>query len=133
MSFGEYTNINIAPQVGYSWNKYFTLGGGISYNYYEDTRYDQKINYAGLHIYGRAYPIDYLTVYVQPELHRRWGSIRGYPSEDNVFACLLLGAGAVIPMPKGNVTITFYYDVLQNRYTPHGNKIGYSVGYNFRF
>lgn len=134
MGFGDYTNISIAPQIGYSWNKYFTLGGGISYNYYEHKRADYSLNYLGMHLYGRAYPIDYITLYAQPELQRRWGRVRDQKTSEELFGCLLLGAGVVIPAGnRGGMIVTFYYDVIQNPYSPYGNRIGYSVGYSYSF
>lgn len=47
---------------------------------------------------------------------------------------LLLGAGGTIPAGNnGGVSIMFYYDVLQSKYTPYGSKIFYSIGYSFGF
>ncbi len=128
MGFGDFTNINISPQIGYMVNRYVTLGGGFSYNYYEQKNTDYTRNYLGANLYARAYPVQYLTLYAQPEVQRSWGK----NNVEDVFACLLLGAGTVIPMGNGGVTITFYYDVLQHSGSPYGNKIGYAVGYMFR-
>ncbi len=131
MSFGDYTNINVSPQLGYMVSNYLTLGGGVSYNYYGEKAYDYTRNYLGVNLYARAYPIQFLTLYAQPEVQRSWGK-SGYAGKvEDVFACLLLGAGVVLPTGNGGVTLTFYYDVLQHRSSPYGNKIGYSVGYTF--
>ncbi len=132
MGFGNYTNINVSPQIGYMVTDYLTLGGGVSYNYYGEKDYDYSRNYLGANLYARAYPIQYLTLYVQPEVQRSWGKSGGVKDAEDVFACLLLGAGVVLPTGNGGVTLTFYYDVLQHHSSPYGNKIGYSVGYIFR-
>lgn len=46
MSFGDYTSIDVSPQIGYRWNEFFSAGGGVSYNYHHSSnRYD--MNYLG--------------------------------------------------------------------------------------
>ncbi len=132
MSFGDYTNINVSPQIGYMVSNYLTLGGGVSYNYYGQKNSDYTRNYLGANLYARAYPIQYLSFYAQPEVQRSWGKVSAAEKTENVCACLLLGAGLVLPTSSGGVNITFYYDVLQQPSSPYGNKIGYSIGYTFR-
>lgn len=134
MSFGDYTNINISPQIGYRFNQYFSLGGGVSYNYYDDKDYDYKLNYMGMNIYTRFYPIRYIVLSVQPEFHRRWGSVHGKDTKNEFFSSLLIGAGAILPVsPRSGLMINFYYDVSQNKYSPYGDNIGYSIGYTYNF
>ncbi|MDL2319872.1 hypothetical protein LJC45_01930 [Alistipes sp. OttesenSCG-928-B03] len=125
--------INVAPQIGYRITDWFTFGGGMRYNYYEGRgRYDYNLSYFGMNLYARAYPIRYIMLFVQPEVFRRWGQTYGYSDRSEVFMAMPVGAGVVIPAGRGGVTISFYYDVLQNRYTPYGNRISMSVGYSFR-
>lgn len=134
MSFGDYTNINISPQIGYRFNRYVSLGGGMNYNYYNDSDRNYHLNYLGLNLYARAYPTRYLMAYIQPEMQRRWGKVSGADTEDKLFGCLLVGGGAVIPVgPRSGMTVTVYYDLVQNDYSPYGDNIGYSVGYTFNF
>lgn len=134
LSFGDYTSVNISPQVGYRFNRYFGLGGGISYNYYDDKDYDYSLNYLGFNIYGRIYPVRYLMVFAQPEFHKRWGSVHGVDTKNEYFSCMLLGVGGIIPVgPRSAMTVSAYYDVSQNKYSPYGDNIGYSVGYTFNF
>ena len=46
MSFGDYTSIDVSPQIGYRWNEFFSAGGGVRYNYHHSSnRYD--MNYLG--------------------------------------------------------------------------------------
>ena len=40
LQFGDYTVINLSPQVGYDFSKYFTFGAGLGYTYYKDKVYD---------------------------------------------------------------------------------------------
>lgn len=134
LSFGDYTNINISPQIGYRFNQYFSLGGGVSYNYYDDKDYDYSLNYLGFNMYMRIYPVRYFMIFGQPEIHRRWGSIHGEDNKSEVFSCMLVGAGAIIPMgARSGMTISVHYDVSQNKYSPYGDNIGYSIGYTYNF
>lgn len=129
----RYTHVNIAPQIGYAITNGITVGGGVSYTYYDNKKYDYTENYFGMHLYARAYPIRYITLYAQPELQRRWGKDRQGKSESELIGCFLLGGGFVIPTgPNGGMSITFYYDVIQDNHSPYGNHIGYSIGYTIR-
>ncbi len=139
MVFGDYTSINVAPQVGYRINDYFTLGTGISYNYYKydyDFIDDVSQNYLGLNIYARANPVRYISLQVQPEGYYSWGN---YGDGSKFVPCLLLGGGVVIPAGnRGGISAMIYYDVIQYKsdginYSPYGNQIVYSIGYTFNF
>lgn len=133
LGFGDYTNINIEPQIGYRFNDYLAAGFGFNYNYYDHKKYDYTLNYFGMHLYARAYPVRYVVLFVQPEIQRRWGRVRGGDDKGEVFGSLLLGGGLSIPTGLGGgINITVHYDVIQNRYSPYGDKPGYSVGYTFR-
>lgn len=137
------SSIIVSPQVGYRFNNHFAAGAGINFNYYSyRTFYNgeakDRFGYAGLNIFGRVYPIPYLIVQAQPELNYSWGS-RKY--EDNrpterlkglLVPSLLLGGGAAIPTGgNGALLLMLQYDVLQEPRTPYGNKIFFSMGYNF--
>lgn len=88
----------------------------------------------GLNIFARARVLQYITFQVQPELQRRWGTLDGQTMKSEMVPSLLLGAGGTIPAGNnGGVSIMFYYDVLQSKYTPYGSKIFYSIGYSFGF
>ena len=137
MTFSNGTSINISPQIGYRINSYFSFGGGIGYNYYryntwDDSRY--TMNYMGLNLYARVKPIPYITIQAQPEIQRNWGRKDGHSYKGEVIPCFLVGAGANLPIAgKSGISVMLYYDVVQNKFTPYGNKIFYSVGYSFGF
>lgn len=72
MSFGDYTSIDVSPQIGYRWNEFFSAGGGVSYNYHHSSnRYD--MNYLGINVFGRVNPVRYIALQIQPELKGSWG------------------------------------------------------------
>lgn len=135
MSFtSEQNNISVAPRIGYNFNRFFTLGGSISYSHFNNKDFDRKINYLGASLYGRLYPLRFITMFVEPGIQHRWGRIGDTRSKEGMFGTMLVGGGLVIPLGFGNQLIAeVYYDVLQNEYSPYGKNIGYSIGYSFRF
>lgn len=156
LSFGDYTLVNISPQVGYRFNNYFAAGIGINgqytqikYTYGSNETYARE-NYgvAGLNIFGRLYPIQQLFIQAQPELNYIWGSRKYYePDPDEktslnakILPSLLIGAGGVLPMGQaGGLLLMAQYDVLNKTnnlnssdpVTPYGNQVFFSIGFNF--
>lgn len=130
LGFGNYTVINVSPQIGYAFFNNFSAGGGVSYNYYRNRYYDSSLSYLGLNVYARYNLLRYITLQVQPEGYYRWGSY----AESRFVPAVLVGAGAFIPTFNGSgLSVMFYYDVVQDKYSPYGEEIFYSVGYTFRF
>lgn len=127
---GNYTSLNLSPQVGYKFNPKFSAGFGPSYIYRGYSDIDYSENYGGLTFYARIKPINYLMLFVGPEFYRTWG--KGF--ESKFVPTLLLGAGTVIPLGnKGGISITLSYDVIQNDRSPYWNQLVYSIGYVFGF
>ncbi|MDH6309966.1 hypothetical protein M2451_002856 [Dysgonomonas sp. PFB1-18] len=135
LQFGDYTVVGISPQVGYDFNKYFTAGAGLGYTYYKDKYYDYKWNasYLSFDLFGRVYPIEYIVLGIQPEISRMWQTIdyygAGKVSESKFVPSFLVGAGLRF---QGMIAM-IQYDVVQDKHSPYGNNIFYSVGYTFRF
>lgn len=135
LQFGDYTVIGISPQVGYDFSKYFTAGAGLGYTYYKDKYYAGKWNssYLTFDVFGRFYPIEYLVIGVQPEISRMWQNIEYYDgvkeSESKFVPTFLVGGG----LRLAGMIAMIQYDVVQDRNSPYGNSIFYSVGYTFRF
>jgi hypothetical protein len=126
-SFGDYTSVNISPQIGYSFSKLFSAGIGLNYLYYSYD--DNSINYAGFDLYAHLRPVQNIILLAQPEFYRNWGSY----ITSRFVPCLLLGGGVVLPIgSSGGVSMTLSYDVLQNDYSPYRNNVVYSVGYIIR-
>lgn len=147
LTFGNYTFINISPQLGYRFTNKLAAGFGINGQYvsfkdrdYYGNRYRQKETILGLNIFGRAYPIKNIMLQAQPEMNYRFGKLiyEGPPKQvtnSNAFIVpsLLLGGGLVLPSGRGEMLVTVFYDVLQNRNSPYGNRPIYNFGYNFGF
>ncbi len=129
--FGDYTALNISPQIGYAVNKYFTWGAGIGYSYYKWDEYPKDIsyNYFGFNLFGRVNPVNVLALQIQPEIYRMWGS----HVDSQAVPCILVGGGFYVPMGRGAISTMIYYDLVQNTYSPYRDQIIYSVGYVFNF
>lgn len=135
LQFGNYTVIGISPQVGYDFSKYFTAGAGLGYTYFKSKEYDYKWNssYLSFDLFGRFYPTDFLVLSVQPEISRMWQNItynRDEKISETAFVpSFLVGGGLRL---RGMIAM-IQYDVVQDKNSPYGNNIFYSVGYTFRF
>jgi hypothetical protein len=146
-SFGDYTFVNLSPQVGYFFTDYFAAGGGLSYigssqkvrdgNGNEVYRYSS--NYAGINLFGRVFPVRFLMLSLQPELNYFWGKLKystgNLPDEnlDSRFVPVLLaGAGVVMGRGgRGGMTISIQYDLFQNDYSPYGKNAFVNFGFMF--
>lgn len=136
MQFGNYTMIDISPQVGYNITNSFNAGGGISYTYFKDSwhsygdKYTEKRNYFGFNVYGRYTVLNYLVLSVQPEINGMSQKLKGGGAESDknkLVPSVLVGAG----LRLGPLMASVYYDVIQNDYSPYGNKIFYGLSYYF--
>lgn len=146
LSFGNYTLINVSPQVGYRFNRFVAAGAGINFiyssqkfYYTNNDYYKENFGVGGLNVFGRFYPIEYAFVQAQPELNYVWGKRKYsgniYPEEKlagKYVPSLLGGVGGAIPMGgRGAFIVMIQYDLLQQTYNPYGSKAFISVGFNF--
>lgn len=147
LSFGDQTLINVSPQVGYRFNQYFAAGAGVNFIYSSlksfytngDVFSRQSLGYAGLNVFGRVYPIEYILLQVQPEMNYSWGKYKEYNPDatynlpGKFVPSLLLGAGGAIPAGRGAFIIMGQYDVIQDPRGPYGKNIFLNFGYNIGF
>lgn len=138
LQFGNYTSVNISPQVGYRFSNYFSAGAGIGYSYFKDdwrnydVKYDVKEHFASFNLYGNLYPTNFLVFSVKPEISRMWQTIEYGRSQDTYskfVPSLVVGGGVRF----GPLMAQIKYDVIQDDYSPYGNSIFYSIGYTFGF
>jgi hypothetical protein len=145
-NFGDYTLVNISPQLGYRFSDFVAAGAGVNFIYnslkYRDFNnnpiYRDSYTITGLNIFGRVYPIRQIMLQVQPELNYVWGKQKSYNGEPDVRVApkfvpsLLVGGGAAIPTGRGAFIAMLQYDVLQNG-IPYGTRPFLSFGYNMGF
>jgi len=137
LSFGNNTtSVVIAPQVGYIFDPHFSSGVGVNYSYYRyspDSFNSSSLNYMGFNVYGRIKPINTIVLQIQPEIYRVWGSSYG-SSVGQLVSTLLVGGGVILPIgEKAGISMMLYYNLVQNQYSPYGNRLFYSLGYVVTF
>jgi hypothetical protein len=147
LTFGDYTLINVSPQIGYRFNRLLAAGVGINAQYvgYKDRdifsgdvyrKVSQGVT--GLNVFGRFYPIPQLFLQVQPEANYLFGKETYYqPTKEQykldavIAPSLLMGGGAVLGgNGRSGFVISILYDVMQHEDSPYGNKPVYNVGFN---
>jgi hypothetical protein len=144
LGFGNVsTLVNVSPQVGYRFNRYLAAGAGINFIYssykYEWLDYKEQFGVAGLNIFGRVYPIEYIFFQLQPEANYTWGKQKAlssdveYKLDSKIVPSLLGGIGAAIPAGRGFFIISANYDLLQNERSPYGSRTFFNFGYNIGF
>ncbi|MEA4917047.1 hypothetical protein [Proteiniphilum sp.] len=125
----NYTNLGIGPQIGYQFNQYFMAGAGIKY-YYTRARtysYEIKNNLLGANLFGYFYPVQFITLFAQPEINYIWSTLKPTTQGDTLtdkgmVPSLVVGAG----LRLGRSHITLNYDLLQDVNSPHPE--GFYVG-----
>ena len=145
LTFGDYTLINISPQIGYRFTKLFAAGVGINGQYvgYRDRDFNGntlrkvKQGVTGLNVFGRLYPINQFFLQVQPEANYLFGKEiyfdpkQEYKLDPAIAPSMLIGGGAVLGQGgRGGMVITVMYDVLQHERSPYSNKPIYNIGFN---
>lgn len=139
-------SINISPQIGYRFNTIIAAGGGINFQYNSVKLYDFAVNQdsklsqtiLGLNIFGRVYPFKFLFLQAQPEFNYVFGKVKYYATNETVklptvgVPSLLLGVGGILSSGgSGGLTIGIFYDVLQDKNSPYGQRPIYNIGYSF--
>lgn len=144
LSFGDYTLINISPQLGYRFNRYLAAGLGINGQYVSIKDRDfngnpfRKVSQGviGLNVFGRVYPIQNFMLQLQPEANYIFGKQRFYnPRQDfkidtEIVPSLLGGAGVVLPSGRSSFIIGVFYDLLQRDNSPYGKQPFINFSYN---
>ncbi len=143
MSFGNYTFINVSPQLGYRFTDRVAAGGGVNFQYVSDrtringeTIYKSSRGVGGLNIFGRVYPIRQAMLQAQPEANYVWGKDKDYINNQEytfdaqVVPSLLLGGGLVLPAGRSSLILSVFYDVLQKEASPYGSRPIVNFGYN---
>jgi hypothetical protein len=149
LSFGDYTNINISPLIGYRISQLFAAGINVNAQYGSErflapysnsTTQRNKYTIFGGGVWGRVYPVDFLFIHVQPEYNAISMKSTYYDSDPKTTVTdhygvpsLLMGGGYSQPIGgRAAFSIMALYDVLQDSRSPYQNglilRIGASLG-----
>lgn len=149
LTFGNYTLINVSPQIGYRFTKHLAAGVGLNFQYVSlkredyngDAYYKTSQGVTGLNVFGRVYPIQYFMFQVQPEMNYIFGkekyfqtsyqNAQEYNLNAEIVPSLLLGGGLVLPSGgRGAFIASLFSDVLQKDNSPYGNRPIINFTYN---
>ncbi|PWV47514.1 hypothetical protein [Chitinophaga sp. S165] len=149
LAFGDYTNINISPLVGYRISQLFAAGLAINAqygserfrDYYGNTGQRNQYSIFGGGVWGRVYPLDFLFIHVQPEYNHVSLKSTYYDTDPKTIvkdsygvSSLLMGGGYTQPIGgRAAFSIMALYDVLQDSRSPYQNglilRVGASLGF----
>jgi hypothetical protein len=144
--FGDYTNINVSPLIGYRFSDMFAAGININAQYASEkeeyggrTAYRYQYTVFGGGVWGRFYPLEMLFLHAQPEYNHVSEKYTDYTVDPKVtskssygVSSLLLGGGYSQPLGSGYSAfyIMVLYDVLQNVRSPYQNRPQITMGFN---
>lgn len=139
LSFSHnYTLFSFGPQVGYQFNKYLMGGTGVKY-YYNKVRayqynheYLYKNNLVGANLFGYFYPVNFITVFAQPEINYLWSKYTNLNSDETektsgFVPSVLIGAG----LRLGRSHITMNYDLARHTNSPYPDRVFLGVSIFF--
>ena len=149
MVFGDYTNVDVSPLLGYRFSDYIAAGIAVKAQYGQFrsrenglTLQRDKYTIFGGGIWARVYPIQMLFIHIQPEYNFISQSTTYYQTNDGKqvyksnygVPSLLLGAGYTQSVGGSvGVGISILYDVLQDNRSPYRNNLIYRVGAGIGF
>ena len=147
LSFGDYTNIDFSPLVGYRISEMFAAGVAINAqygaerfrDYYGNTSQRNQYSIFGGGLWGRFYPWDFLFIHVQPEYNFIHVKTTLYDpkstySDHYGVTSLLVGGGYSQPISdRVAFNIMALYDVLQDGNSPYGNGLILRAGVTMGF
>lgn len=151
--FGDYTNVDISPLVGYRFSEYIAAGINVNAQYgqyksidYVTDRTIQRDKYTifGGGVWGRVYPLPMLFIHIQPEYNfvTQSSTVYDTPGRDDKrtfktnygVPSLLIGAGYTQSVGgRVGIGISILYDVLQDNRSPYNNNLIYRVGAGLGF
>ena len=147
LSFGDYTNLELSPLVGYRLSQWFAAGININAqygserfrNYNSVTTQRNQYTIFGGGVWGRVYPLDFLFVHIQPEynavsLKTTYYDPKEVATDHYGVPSLLMGGGYTQPVGgRASFSVMALYDVLQDSRSPYQNgiilRLGASLGF----
>lgn len=147
VSFGDFTFVNISPQVGYQFSPMLTAGAGINYintgityrDFSGNKIYKESFSYAGMNLFGRLFPTNFLFIMAQPEMNYSWGKLKSFTGQPEVklegawVPSFLVGGGLMMGGQggRGGMMLSIQYDLAQDPRSPYGSAAFFGMGYAF--
>jgi hypothetical protein len=123
----NYTTFAIGPQIGYQFSDYFMAGTGVKYHHIRANtyNYEARNNLLGANLFGYIYPINPITLFVQPEINRIWRNVAYKDTNEKIKSggtvpVLLIGAGLHLGRSSH---ITVNYDLVRHIHSPYPDTI----------
>lgn len=127
LTFGNETNIEVAPLFGYHFSNVFSAGIGGSYNYYHSRYYNSSLNVFGGSVFVRIQPLRPVFLHAEYQYLTYKTNMYNAPTYTNqqiVSEGLLLGAGyREYLSPRLSTVIMLLYDFNYTIYTPYSNPV----------
>lgn len=131
LTFGTVTNIELSPQVGYHITPRFDAGLGISYRYYNDSRYKFSTQMYGGNVFTRLFVFQNLFAYAEVEQINLEVLNLQYEYERKWVNSVFVGGGYQQKMgERFAVNLMILWNVNETRYSPYTNPI-IRMGFNF--
>jgi len=122
LSFGNYFRVSVQPLVGYNFNKMFSGGVKLGYEYVKDSRYNPSVtwNNYGASVFGRLRFIPQAYLHAEFAYVNYGAKTSNLESERVWVPFIYLGAGYIKSIsPSTALFIEVLFDVLQDSNSPY--------------
>lgn len=132
LSFGTITYVRVAPVMGYAITPNLSVGGGPSYQYWENNRIPNsgQSMYGGS-LFGRYYPLDFLFLHTEFEFL----NVEAIDfSNDDILNRRVnvpiwwVGGGYSQRSGRSGFFVGIYYDLIQDIYSPYSDDFIIRIG-----
>lgn len=130
-SFGEYTFVNLSPNVGYYFTKNLILGVGGTYIYYDEPFYGSSNMYGG-RLFSEYFLLEHIILHAEYEvLNLEVFDNYGFSERMNI-GSLLVGGGLRSTLGgRSYASIMLLYNLNETVYSPYTNpifRVGFGIG-----
>ncbi len=133
LQFGTSTFLAVSPLVGYKITKKFSVGIGITYQYYQykDQYFNIQTNVYGARVFGRYMLTNFLFAHAEYE-YLNLEAFDFFPRRRVDVGSLLAGGGYIQQFGRRSALVAMIlYNFTESYYTPYQNPV-IRVGMNFR-
>ena len=130
-SFGQYTFVNVSPNVGYYFAKNLIIGVGGTYIYYDEPFYGSS-NMFGGRVFSNYFLFEHFVLHAEYEvLNMEVYDFYGFSERKNI-GSLLVGGGLRSALGgRSFASIMLLYNLNESVYSPYSNpllRVGFGIG-----